>query len=96
MSRRHYLVTYDIADDKRRNRVFDALHDHGDHAQFSVFFCQLTQTERISLESLLTSHIHHDEDQVLFVDLGKSDHDLSLRVDAIGKCYHQPARCMIV
>ena len=96
MSRRHFLVTYDIADDKRRTRVFNALQDHGDHAQFSVFFCQLTATERIALESSLTGHIKTSEDQVLFVDLGKSEHDLSLRVDAVGLCYDPPTRCMIV
>jgi CRISPR-associated protein Cas2 len=96
MSRRHFLITYDVADDKRRTRIFNALKDHGDHAQFSVFFCQLTQTERIALESSLTGHINCDEDQILFVDLGKSEHDLSLRVDAVGKCYVPPTRSMIV
>lgn len=96
MSRRHFLITYDIADDKRRTRVFSTLQDHGDHAQYSVFFCQLTQVERIALESTIVSHIDNAEDQVLFVDLGKSEYDLSLHVDAVGKCYTPPARSMIV
>lgn len=96
MSRRHYLITYDISDDKRRTRVFNTLQDHGDHAQFSVFLCQLTLTERIALESKLAADIDNATDQVLFVDLGKSEYDLSLRVDVIGKCYTPPTRCMIV
>lgn len=96
MGRRHFLITYDVADDKRRTRIFNTLQDHGDHAQYSVFFCQLTQTERISLESVITSHIDCAQDQVLFVDLGKSEHDLNLRVDAIGKCYTPPTRSKIV
>ena len=96
MGRRHFLITYDIADDKRRTRVFNTLHDHGDHAQFSVFFCQLTSTERIALESRITECIDHAEDQVLFVDLGKSEHDLAVRVDALGKYYEAPVRTMIV
>jgi len=96
MSRRHFLITYDIADDKRRTRIFNTLQDHGDHAQFSVFFCQLTPTERASLEARITEVIDHSEDQVLFVDLGKSEHDLTVRVDALGKCYETPVRSMIV
>ena len=28
-TRRHYLVSYDIADDKRRNKVFDLLEGRG-------------------------------------------------------------------
>ena len=40
--------------------------------------------------------INAAEDQVLFVDLGKAEHDLMLRVEAVGKCYVPPTRCMIV
>jgi CRISPR-associated protein Cas2 len=94
--RRHFLVTYDIADDKRRDRVFDTLRDHGDHAQFSVFFCDLNPAERASLEGKLAGLIDHTKDQVLVVDLGKADHELSLTVDAIGRSYGPPARAMIV
>ena len=96
MGRRHFLITYDIADDKRRTRVFNTLQDHGEHVQYSVFFCQLTATERIALESAITGCINATEDQVLFVDLGKSDHELSLRVEAVGRCYDAPLRSMIV
>ena len=90
------MITYDIADDKRRTRVFNTLQDQGDHAQYSVFFCRLTQTERIALESIIVGYIDCEKDQVLFVDLGKSEHDLSVHVDAVGKCYDPPVRSMIV
>jgi CRISPR-associated protein Cas2 len=96
MSRRHYLISYDIADDKRRTRVFNTLQDHGDHAQFSVFFCQLTIAERVALEASVTGMIDCGQDQVLFVDLGKSEHELLVRVDAVGKAYDPPVRSMIV
>jgi CRISPR-associated protein Cas2 len=96
MGRRHYLVTYDIADDKRHTRVFNMLQDNGDHAQFSVFFCQLTLAERIALEAEVTGIIDCGEDQVLFVDLGKSEHELSVHVEAVGKAYDPPGRSMIV
>ena len=96
MSQRHYLITYDVADDKRRTRVFNTLQDHGDHAQFSVFFCRLTLSERAAHESSLTEMIDSAKDQVLFVDLGKSEHELAVHVTAVGKCYDPPVRSMIV
>ncbi len=42
MARRHFLITYDISDDKRRTKVFHTLQANGDHAQFSVFLCNST------------------------------------------------------
>ena len=32
-----YIVTYDVSDDDRRNKVFTALRGYGDHIQYSVF-----------------------------------------------------------
>ncbi|MEK7751294.1 MAG: CRISPR-associated endonuclease Cas2, partial [Acidobacteriota bacterium] len=40
--RNSYLVSYDIADDKRLRQVFKTMRAYGDHLQFSVFECQLT------------------------------------------------------
>lgn len=47
MTRKRFLVAYDIADDKRRNQVFKTLYGYGDHAQYSVFFCELSQQELV-------------------------------------------------
>jgi CRISPR-associated endonuclease Cas2 len=37
--RTSYIVTYDIADDKRLRKVFQTMRKYGDHLQFSVFEC---------------------------------------------------------
>ncbi len=37
--RRRYLFSYDVSDDKRRDRIFKNLRDHGDHAQFREIAC---------------------------------------------------------
>ena len=37
-----WLVSYDIADDKRRAQVHETLKNHGRRVQFSVFECELT------------------------------------------------------
>jgi CRISPR-associated protein Cas2 len=96
MSRRHYLISYDVADDKRRNRVFQALRDHGDHAQFSVFFCQLSAMELAGLRGILVEAIHTREDQVLIVDLGEAHNPLDEGIECIGQSYQPPCRVQIV
>ena len=35
------LVTYDIKDDKKRNKVCNILKDYGNRVQYSVFECYL-------------------------------------------------------
>ena len=96
MSRRHYLITYDISDDKRRNRVFQTLRDHGDHAQFSVFFCQLNKQELAALRGQLTEFINARQDQVLIVDLGEAHNPLDAGLECLGQRYEPPARVFVV
>jgi len=68
--RRRYLVTYDIADEKRLKKVFKVMKDYGDHLQFSVFLCDLNEIEKIRMESAIRSFMNEKSDQVLIVDLG--------------------------
>lgn len=96
MPRRHYLVCYDVADDKRRSRIFQCLQDHGDHTQFSVFLCQLDAAEIARLRSLLTSLIHQTQDQILIVDLGQAHHDLDQCIESLGRAFTPAARAHIV
>ena len=39
------LITYDISNDKRRNKVSALLEGYGSRVNFSVFECILTQTK---------------------------------------------------
>ena len=88
--RRRYLITYDVADDKRRTRLFHLLSDLGDRAQFSVFFAELSAAELARFRGTASGVIHHDQDQVLVVDLGRAEgggtfNPLSEGIEAIGK-----------
>lgn len=96
MARRRYLVTYDISDDKRRSQVFQTLRDNGDHAQYSVFFCELTASELSVLRGRLSEAIHHREDQVLILDLGNSENPLAAGLETIGRGYEPPVRVFVV
>jgi CRISPR-associated protein Cas2 len=96
MNRRHFLVSYDISDDKRRTSVFELLQANGDHAQFSVFLCQLNGTELAKLHAALQPMIDSSTDQVLILDLGRVDYGEPLPITAIGRPHLPPVRTMIV
>ena len=96
MPRRRYLITYDVSDDKRRTRIFEALRDHGDHAQYSVFFCELNQTELANLKGKLGEHLNHGQDQILILDLGYAENPLETGLECLGRAYQSPARVMVV
>lgn len=94
--RRRYLIAYDVADNKRRDTLFRLLRDHGDHAQFSVFFCDLNDRELARLRTILHDKIHHGEDQVMVLDLGSAASPLVERLEVIGKPHRPPTSAFVV
>lgn len=96
MSRRRYLVTYDVADDRRRNEVFRALLACGDHAQYSVFFCDLNDRELVQLRMRLRNAIHTREDQVMIVDLGAASRPMDEGLEVLGRGYQPLVRTIVV
>lgn len=96
MVRRRYLFTYDISDDKRRTAVFKALRDSGDHAQYSVFFCELNPVELATLKAKLDGLVNHDDDQVLILDLGPRVSPLERGLECVGRPYDPPSRVLVV
>lgn len=95
--RHTYLVCYDIADDKRLRKVFQAMRGWGDHLQYSVFECQLTPTDLVKMKAQLKELIHHGEDQVLLVELGPSEGRGERVISALGKPYSTlDAPCIVV
>ncbi len=96
MARRHFLVAYDISDDKRRSRVFEALMDVGDHVQYSIFLCDLNPVERVALRTRLAGLINGAEDQIIMLDLGEAQEPLTGSLECIGRRYVPPARLQVV
>ena len=68
--RRTYIVTYDISDPRRLRRVYRTMRGFGQHVQLSVFCCDLTGADRVRMIAALGDIVHHEEDQVVLVDLG--------------------------
>ena len=96
MARRHYLVSYDVSSDKRRDRIFHALDDVGDHVQFSVFLCELTAKELAQLRAELSSNVHEREDQVMILDLGPAHLSLETAMQVLGRPHEPLVRTLIV
>jgi CRISPR-associated protein Cas2 len=95
--RNSYLVCYDISDEKRLRRVFKMMRAWGDHLQLSVFECQLTRMDLARLKGDLANVIHHQEDQVLFVDLGPAEGRGDRVITALGRPYSSvDSPCIIV
>lgn len=67
-----YVVSYDISDDKRRTRAFNVLKDFGVCKQFSLFECELSQTDLVRLRHRLRLAIHPKEDNIRIYPLCQS------------------------
>jgi len=94
--RNRYFVTYDITEDPRRTAVYKLLRGYGDHLQYSVFRCDLTDRRRIELIAALHDLIDHDTDQVLVIDLGPVDGRASICVSSVGRAYSNPERKVLI
>ncbi|MGQ0765412.1 MAG: CRISPR-associated endonuclease Cas2 [Gemmatimonadota bacterium] len=94
--RRRYVIAYDVADDKRRAKIFTLLEGYGDHVQFSVFIADLTAPELVKLRTGLLVLMNEREDQVLIVDLGRESRPLQNALEVLGKPYSPSTRSIVV
>ena len=84
------LVSYDIADDKRRSRVAEVLESYGARVQFSVFWCTLSPPQRARLKATLDPELNHEKDQVLFIDVGPLEGRGSRAFSSLGRAFQPP------
>ena len=94
--RQTYIVTYDVSDPKRLRKVFKTLKGYGDHLQLSVFRRELNHRELVELRARLGCIVHHDRDQILFVDIGPADGRGNTSISALGRVYHPSERRAVV
>ena len=95
-NRRLYLCSYDVADDKRRDRLFDLLSGLGEHVQYSVFLCELTPREHASMIGAGSEIIHQEEDQLLVLNIGPSNLDWPVHLRCVGRCWTPLVRSSII
>jgi CRISPR-associated protein Cas2 len=92
---RLYVVTYDIADDKRWRKVFKLMHGYGHWLQLSVFQCRLTARRRAEVARRLEEVINNNADHVLILDLGPAD-KVDPHVESLGKTFETVKRAAVV
>lgn len=85
MSEEHlYVVTYDIADERRWRTIFRLMHGYGEWLQLSVFHCRLTRVRYVELIQKLEAALSRAEDSLLVIDVGPAE-SVRPRVHCLGK-----------
>ncbi|MDY0059564.1 MAG: CRISPR-associated endonuclease Cas2 [Myxococcota bacterium] len=52
-----YLISYDVADDRRRNQVAKILLGYGSRVQWSVFECELDEQHLVRLQERVLAEL---------------------------------------
>ncbi|WP_353932407.1 CRISPR-associated endonuclease Cas2 [Okeanomitos corallinicola TIOX110] len=60
------VVSYDVSEDKRRTKIHNILKSYGQWVQYSIFECELTDTQYAKLRSRLNKLIKSDTDSIRF------------------------------
>ena len=68
--RHRYLVCYDVSNDKRLRMVHKTMLGYGDPMQYSVFCCDLAETERLLMVAAVLKHMNQREDRLMIANLG--------------------------
>ena len=56
------VVSYDISEDRRRNKIHKTLKNFGQWMQYSVFECNLTKAQYLKLRYQLDKLINEEDD----------------------------------
>jgi CRISPR-associated protein Cas2 len=72
LARRRYLVAYDIREDRRLRSVATCCEGYGERIQYSVFICDLSDEEAVTMRGDIEVRIKQSEDSVMIIDLGKA------------------------
>lgn len=94
-----YVICYDICGAESENRlrkVYRTLRGYGEHLQYSVFRCTLTDRQLARLEEQLEAIIDHSRDQVMIVPLGPAASAQTWRMYTLGVPIDAPERVVRV
>ena len=62
----YYIITYDIRDDRRRNKIFKLLKGYATPVQFSVFEGHVRREDIVMLQHQVRILMHSRDDSVCF------------------------------
>ena len=75
------VISYDISEDKRRTKIHKMLKSYGQWMQYSVFGCDVTDSQYAKLRARLSKMIKPEEDSIRFYFLCACCHP---KVERIG------------
>jgi CRISPR-associated protein Cas2 len=90
------VVCYDISDPKRLRKVYRLMRGFGDRIQLSVFWCQLSPAEKVTMKAALEDVLNHDHDSAFIICLGPPDGLHATSLETIGRPIAQPPRHAVV
>lgn len=79
-----FVVSYDIMDQKRLQRVHKRMKGFGEAIHYSVFRCDLTPKGRVEMVAALTDLIKQTEDRIMIIDLGPAEGSVKRRIEFLG------------
>ena len=79
-----YVVSYDIMDPRRLQKVHKTMKGFGEPLHYSVFRCDLTLKGRAEMIVAIHQLIQHDQDRVMIIDLGPADGRVAERIEFLG------------
>jgi CRISPR-associated protein Cas2 len=91
-----FIVSYDIMDPKRLQKVHKTMKGFGEPIHYSVFLCNLTPKGRVEMKAALFGLIKQDQDRVMIIDLGNVDGKVMDRVEFLGVNPQESERKAIV
>ena len=62
----YYIITYDIRDDRRRNKIFKLLKGYATPVQFSVFEGYVKREDVVKMQHQVRKMMHSRDDSVCF------------------------------
>lgn len=69
MKLKNIVIVYDVANDRRRMKIFKLLKNYATRIQYSVFEGNLREEDIVWLESHLSNLINKKEDSIAFFEL---------------------------
>ena len=93
---RHWLITYDVADDARRRSLEQLLQSHGERVQASKFECWLTPASMRLIWNKLSALLDSQEDCVHAFALCATCHRASKKIGVDNAGGSAPASTWIV
>jgi CRISPR-associated protein Cas2 len=80
----NYIISYDISDDKIRNKISGILEDYGVRVQYSVFECWIEEEHLKSLTELLENEMK-DDGNIRIYPLCKNCFEKSIGIGKVEK-----------